>query len=149
MRLTTKTRYALRALVELAQQYDEKPLSLAMIARRQRVKPKYLEQILFKLRRARLIKGKKGPGGGFLLARDPQEIRLKEILGAVGESTAPVQCVLGKADKYCSHNALCPMQECWQELKGRLDSFFDNYTLHDVCSNKERKKQKRSNRGER
>ena len=143
MRLTTKTRYALRALVELAQQSDEKPLSLAVIARRQRVKPKYLEQILFRLRRARLIKGRKGPGGGFLLARDPKDIRLKEVLGAVGESTAPVQCVLGKADKYCSQNALCPMQECWQELKERLDLFFDSYTLHDVCSNKEKKTAKK------
>ena len=123
--------------MELAQQSDEKPLSLAKIARRQRVKPKYLEQILFRLRRARLIKGKKGPGGGFLLARDPREIRLKEVLRAVGESTAPVQCVLGKVDKYCSHNELCPMQECWQELKERLDLFFDSYTLHDVCKGEE------------
>ena len=136
MRLTTRTRYALRALVELAQQDEDKALSLAVIARRQRVKPKYLEQILFKLRRARLIKGKKGPGGGFSLARDPKYIRLKEILDAVGESTAPVQCVLGKADRYCSQNALCPMQECWFELKKQIDSFFNNYTLYDVCNNK-------------
>jgi Rrf2 family protein len=138
VKLTTKTRYALRALVELAQQPGEEPLPLAVIARRQRVKPGYLEQILFRLRRAKLIKGKKGPGGGFLLARNPREIRLKEILGAVGESTAPVQCVLGKADKYCSQNALCPMRECWYELKKQLDSFFNNYTLHDVCNNKNR-----------
>lgn len=129
--------------MELAQQPEDESLSLAVIARRQRVKPKYLEQILFKLRRARLIKGKKGPGGGFSLARDPREIRLKEILGAVGESTAPVQCVLGKADKYCSQSSLCPMQECWQELKEQLDSFFDNYTLYDVCSNREKKKAKK------
>ncbi len=136
--MTTKTRYALRALVELAQQDEDKALSLAVIARRQRVKPKYLEQILFRLRRAKLVKGRKGPGGGFLLARDPREIRLKEVLNAVGESIAPVQCVLGKADKYCSHNTLCPMQECWYELKKQLDSFFNNYTLYDVCNSKNR-----------
>lgn len=124
--------------MELAQQPEDQALSLAVIARRQRVKPKYLEQILFRLRRAKLIKGKKGPGGGFFLARDPKDIRLKEVLGAVGESTAPVQCVLGKADKYCSQNALCPMQECWRELKKQLDSFFNNYTLYDVCNNKNR-----------
>ncbi|UCF70144.1 MAG: Rrf2 family transcriptional regulator [candidate division WOR-3 bacterium] len=150
MRLTTKTRYALRALVELANQPDNGVLSLSVIARRQRVKPKYLEQILFKLRRSRLIKGKKGPGGGFILSRDPRDIRLKEILDAVGESTAPVQCVLGKADRYCSQNALCPMQECWHELKKRLDSFFNSYTLNDVCENSNRKKsKKRSRYGER
>jgi Rrf2 family iron-sulfur cluster assembly transcriptional regulator len=140
MRLTTKTRYALRALVELAEQPTGRALSLSVIARRQRVKPKYLEQILFRLRRARLINGKKGPGGGFSLARDPERIKLKEVLDAVGESTAPVQCVLGKADRYCSQNALCPMQECWHELKKRLDSFFNNHTLDDVCNNRYRKK---------
>lgn len=143
MRLTTKTRYALRALVELARQAEEKPLSLAVIARRQHVKPKYLEQILFRLRRAKLIEGIKGPGGGFLLARKPSEIKLKDVLQAVGESTAPVQCVLGKADKYCSQNTLCPMKECWQDLKERLDSFFDSHTLYDVCSNEEWKNKKK------
>ena len=136
VKVTTKTRYALRALVELAEQPKDSVLSLKVIARRQRVKPEYLEQILFRLRRARLIKGKKGPGGGFSLARDPREIRLEEILGAVGESTAPVQCLLGKADRYCSQNMLCPMQECWQELKKQLDSFFNSYTLYDVCHKK-------------
>lgn len=143
MRLTTKTRYALRALVELAQQPHDRTLSLSIIAKRQRVKPKYLEQILFRLRRGNLIKGKKGPGGGFSLARDPERIRLKEVLDAVGESTAPVQCVLGKADRYCSQNALCPMQGCWHELKKRLDSFFNSYTLSDVCSNNNVRKAKK------
>jgi len=122
--------------VELAQQPDVEPLSLAVIARRQRVKPKYLEQILFRLQRAKLIKGKKGPGGGFFLARDSVKITLKDVLDAVGESTAPVQCVLGRADRYCSQNALCPMQECWHELKKQLDSFFSSYTLRDICDNK-------------
>lgn len=129
--------------MELAQQPDDKALSLAVIARRQRVKPKYLEQILFRLRRDGLIKGKKGPGGGFYLARDPVRIKLKEVLDAVGESTAPVQCVLGKADRYCSQNALCPLQGCWRELKERLDSFFNNYTLNDVCNKSNRKTSKR------
>jgi len=129
--------------VELAQQPRNKALSLAVIARRQHVKPKYLEQILFRLRRAKLISGKKGPGGGFLLARKPSDIKLRDVLRAVGESTAPVQCVLGKADKYCSQNALCPMKECWNDLKERLDSFFDSYTLDDVCSNKEWEKTKK------
>jgi len=125
--------------VELAQHPEGKALTLSVIARRQRVKPKYLEQILFRLRRARLINGKKGPGGGFCLARDPKRIRLKEILDAVGESTAPVQCVMGKSDKYCSYNNPCLMQECWRELKKQIDLFFNNHTLDDVCSQANRK----------
>jgi Rrf2 family iron-sulfur cluster assembly transcriptional regulator len=134
VRLTVKSRYALRALIELAKQPNGKAISLPIIAKRQRVKPAYLEQILFRLRRAKLINGKKGPGGGFLLARDPKRIKLKDVLNAVGESTAPVQCLVGKADKYCAHVIPCPMQECWSKLKREMDSFFSKYTLYDVCS---------------
>ena len=136
MKLTTRSRYALRALVELASQPGEHAVSLSIIAKRQRVKPKYLEQILYRLRQAGLIKGKKGPGGGFYLARDPREIRLKQILDAVGESTAPMQCVLGKADRYCSHIEPCRMKACWFELKEEIDQFFDQHTLWDVCDSK-------------
>ncbi|MBE0433161.1 RrF2 family transcriptional regulator [candidate division WOR-3 bacterium] len=134
MKLTTKTRYALRALIEMAQQPPGKALSGSVIAKRQRVKPKYLEQILYRLRQARLIRGKKGPGGGFSLARDPREIRLRDVLEAVGETTAPVLCLLGKADSHCARAAACPMKACWNELKQRVDSFFDNYTLADIFS---------------
>jgi Rrf2 family iron-sulfur cluster assembly transcriptional regulator len=111
-------------------------VSLSVIAERQRVKPKYLEQILFRLRQAGLIKGKKGPGGGFCLARGPKKIRLKQVLDAVGESTAPLQCVSGKADKYCSQLSPCQMKGCWYELKKEIDAFFNGHTLYDVCSSK-------------
>lgn len=146
MKLTTKSRYALRALVELANQPRDKAISLSIIAQRQCVKPKYLEQILYRLRQAGLINGKKGPGGGFYLARGPKAIRLKEVLDAVGESTSPVQCVMGKADKYCAHVAQCHMKSCWQELKKEIDAFFNKRTLWDVCSSKNMK-QERSSHG--
>ena len=132
----TKSRYAIRALLELAEHPPGEVVPLSIIAKRQRIKPKYLEQILFKLRRANLIKGKKGPGGGFALARKPREIELKEVLDAVGETTAPLQCLLGKADKYCARVSPCPMQECWYELKREMDSFFEKYTLDDMVSRK-------------
>jgi len=129
----TKSRYAVRALIDLAKQPRGEAISLPIIAKRQRIKPTYLEQILFRLRQAKLIKGKKGPGGGFFLARDPKEIKLKDILDAVGETTAPVRCLLGKPDKYCAHVAPCPMQECWFKLREEMDSFFNKYTLYDMC----------------
>jgi len=129
----TKSRYAIRALLELAGQPLGEVLSLSVIAKRQRIRPKYLEQILFRLRQANLIKGKKGPGGGFFLARGPKEIRLKDILDAVGETTAPVQCLLGKPDKYCARVTPCPMQECWCKLNEEMDSFLGKYTLYDMC----------------
>ncbi len=133
MKLTTKTRYAIRALVALAQAPEEKALPLTMIAKRQRVKPKYLEQIFLRLHRAELVKSKKGPGGGYVLARNPKSIKLKDIITAVGESTAPVQCVLNKKDKYCAGFSLCPMKSHWTELKKRIDGFFDERTLADIC----------------
>jgi len=122
--------------VELTDQPPDKAISVSVIAKRQRVKPKYLEQILFRLRQAGLIRGKKGPGGGFYLARDPKKIKLKDVLDAVGETTAPVQCLVGKDDKYCAHVAHCTMKACWFELKQTIDSFFNRYTLHDILSKK-------------
>jgi Rrf2 family protein len=148
VKITTRSRYALRALVELANQPKDKAISLSIIAKRQRVKPKYLEQILFRLRQADLIKGKKGPGGGFYLARDPKEIRLRQVLDAVGESTAPLRCVLGKADKYCSHVTPCRMKGCWRELKEKIDAFLNERTLWDVCKDN-KVKYRRSKHGKR
>ena len=135
----TRSRYAIRALLELAERAPGEVVSLSIIAKRQRIKPKYLEQILFRLRRADLIKGKKGPGGGFCLARDPKEIKLKEVLDAVGETTAPLKCLLGKADRYCSHVTPCPMRVCWHKLKKELDSFFEKHTLQDMRSRRKLK----------
>ncbi len=138
MKLTAKSRYALRALVELAKQPPGENMSLLEIARRQRIKPAYLEQVLFRLRRAKLIKGKKGPRGGFFLARDPEEIKLKHVLNAMGESTAPLPCVESKPDKYCSGIIPCEVQDCWRELKKQIDLFFNEHTLHDVCGAEKR-----------
>jgi Rrf2 family protein len=83
-----------------------------------------------------LIKGKKGPGGGFYLARNPRKIRLKDVLDAVGESTAPLQCLSGKADKYCAGVTSCKMKDCWHELKTEIDNFLNRNTLWDVCNKK-------------
>ena len=125
--------------MELAKQPGGEPISLSIIAKRQRVKPAYLEQILFRLGRAKLIKGKKGPGGGFILARDPKKIRLKDVLNAVGESTSLLQCVESEPDKYCAGIVPCSLQACWRELKKEMDSFFNRYTLYDICSRTGRK----------
>ncbi len=122
----------MRALIELSQHPKGEVLPARVIAKRQHVHPGYLEQILYRLRQAGLIKGKKGPGGGFFLAREPKNIRLRDILDAVGETIAPVHCLLGRSDTHCPRVAVCPMKSCWHELKMRIDAFFDDYTLHDI-----------------
>lgn len=137
MKLTTKSRYAIRAMADLAEQPKDKAIPLETIAKRQCVKLKYLEQIFLKLRKARLIEGKKGPGGGYMIAKDPEEIRLGDIVQAVGESTAPVLCAVGTRDKYCSGVNECPLQPHWMELKRQIDAFFNGHTLADILRRKE------------
>jgi Rrf2 family iron-sulfur cluster assembly transcriptional regulator len=136
MKLTTKSRYAIRAMGDLAEQPRGKAIPLEAIAKRQCVKLKYLEQIFLKLRKARLIEARKGPGGGYMIAMDPKKIRLADIVQAVGESTAPVLCAVGKKDQYCSGVALCPLQPHWMELKKQIDAFFYGHTLADIIEKK-------------
>lgn len=132
MKLTTKTRYALRAMVELANSPDKDPLSLAKIARHQSIKVKYLEQIFIKLHRAKLVKSKKGPGGGYVLARDAARIKLFDVLAAVGETTAPVMCAVNRKDKYCAGVQSCPLQSHWKKLKEDIDAFFKGLSVADL-----------------
>ncbi len=136
MKLTTKTRYATRALVDLAQQPKGHSVSLKMIAKRQGVTPRYLGKIFLKLQRAKLVASKKGPGGGYFIKRDPATISLSEIMQAVGESCAPVFCVTKRRQKKCSRKKRCPTYPHWNELKNILDRFFRGLTLDDIAGAK-------------
>ena len=140
MKLTTRTRYAVRALIDLVNQPDGKPNALHEIAQRQGVKLRYLEQIFLKLRRARLIASKKGPGGGYFVNRSPKSIRLSEIMRAVGESTAPVFCVAENHQKECIRMQFCPARPYWRKLKQVIDNFFNAVTLDDMSKIYEREK---------
>ncbi len=133
MKITTKTRYAVRALVDLANQPESKIIPLIEIAKRQSVKPKYLEQIFLKLRQAKLIKSKKGPGGGYFISRAPSSVKISEIMKAVGESKAPVFCVATKKYKHCSRINRCPTRPYWKKLNKIIGTFFDTHTLSDLC----------------
>jgi len=139
MKLTTRTRYALRALIEMAARQEDGGVSLKTIAVRQRIKPKYLEQILLRLRRAGLISTKKGPGGGYFLECAPQAIRLSDIMAAVDESTAPVRCVSGSKDKYCSGLDTCTMKPVWMQLKQVIDGFLENHTLEQLIQDENKR----------
>ena len=138
MKLTTRTRYALRALMQLAQQ-NKKGMNLKAIAEYQKIRPKYLEQILLRLRRAGIVGTKKGPGGGYYLIHPPREIRLSDIMAAVGESTAPVRCVSGRADKYCAGMQTCTMKPVWMQLRQVIDDFLENHTLQELVDDEKKK----------
>ncbi len=132
MKLTTMTRYAVRAMADMAEQPQGKAIPLRDIAKRQSVKLKYLELIFFQLRKAKLIKTKKGPGGGYFLNRDPKLIKISDIMEAVGETRAPVLCVDTKKQKRCPRINRCPTRPYWNELRKTIDTFFDNFTLYEI-----------------
>lgn len=135
MRLTTRTRYAVRALAYLGRHYIEGAVTLKEIAFREGVTEKYLEQIFYSLSKAGLISTKKGPGGGYTLSRDPGSIKLSEIMSAVGESFAPVFCVADNKIKNCKRSRRCAARPLWQELNKVLENFFYKHTLKDLCKN--------------
>lgn len=140
MRLTTRTRYAARALADLANHSVNAPVSLPAIARRQAITRKYLGKIFRHLLRARLISSKKGPGGGYVLARDPRSITLKDIMAAVGDAQTLVFCVAVKNQKKCPRQNNCPTRPCWKEFSEIIDDFCRNLTIHDIAQNAESKK---------
>lgn len=137
MRLTTRTRYALRAMTDLARHSEGKAIPLSEISVRQEIKLKYLEQIFLKLHRAKLIDSKKGPGGGYFISRNPSRIKVIEILTAVGESTAPVFCVDEKQHTNCPRIRGCPTRPYWRRLGETIDSFFASLTLADISQTSE------------
>ncbi len=133
MRLTTKTRYAVRAMAYLGSRYGKRAVNLKEIARKEDITEKYLEQIFYRLNRAGLLKTKKGPGGGYELAKNPSVIKLIDIMSAVGESFAPVFCVADNKVKTCPRSKSCPARPYWKELKGVIEKFFQSHTLADIC----------------
>ncbi|MGB9721978.1 MAG: RrF2 family transcriptional regulator [bacterium] len=132
MRLTTRTRYAVRAMVYLGSQKVNKPLSLRQIADAENITEKYLEQIFLKLTKAGLLKTVKGPGGGYQLSRVPERIKLKEIMSAVGESWTPVFCVGDRKTNPCPRSKNCPTRPYWLKLKRMIEKFLDTHTLAEI-----------------
>ncbi|UCD18725.1 MAG: Rrf2 family transcriptional regulator [candidate division WOR-3 bacterium] len=138
MRLTTMTTYAVQAMLELADQPIGKVISLRKIAARHGIKAKYLEQIFIKLNHAGLVKSKKGPGGGYYLDRPINAIKIAEIMEAVGESSAPVRCLITGMQSHCSRADDCSLRVYWKKMKDTIDQFLDSSTLYDIMREKKK-----------
>jgi len=132
MRLSTKGRYAVRAMVDVAMHDADGPVPREQIADRQEVSALYLAQLLAKLGKAGLVDSVKGPGGGYLLARPASEIRAGDIIRAVEEPLAPVACVDDPPDEPCHRRAECVTHLLWTELGQHIESFLDGVTLQDL-----------------
>jgi Rrf2 family protein len=135
MRLSTKSRYGVRALFDIAYNAGNMPTQIQDISRRQDISPRYLEQIFQSLKKAGLLKSKRGPQGGYYLSRKPEDITLKEILLAAEGDIQLVECCEDKKKKKgdCSFSGGCVTQEIWVEASTRLNEYLATISLKDLC----------------
>ncbi len=135
MKLSTKGRYAMVALADLAAQPPETLLSLAEISRRQDISLPYLEQLFVKLRRAELVESVRGPGGGYRLARPASEIRVSEVLGAVDETVSAMHTGAGAHGAVSGSRAQSMTNRLWEGLSAHVYVFLHQTRLSDVVNN--------------
>lgn len=135
MRLSTKSRYGLRALFDMAYHAGTLPAQIKDISRRQAISPRYLEQIFQDLKKAGLLKSRRGPQGGYFLARKPQEITVMDIIHATEGEMALVECVkTGKGKgKSCEFDNQCVTQQVWEAASRKLNEYLGTVTLKDLC----------------
>ena len=145
MKLTSKGRYAVMAMADLANVKDMKTTNLTEISLRQGISISFLEQIFLKLKKNNLVKSSRGPSGGYSLARSPEEIKLSSIIEAVDEKVKTVGCkkeskrgCTGKSIKCITHNL-------WDDLETHINNFFEKNTLKDIIYRVRNNQQKEIN----
>ena len=130
MRISTKAQYAVRAMVSLSLHGAGRPVALRDIAGREDISLAYLEQLFVKLRRGKIVRSVRGPGGGYMLARPAAQIRVDEIIDSVEESLVPVSCMDEQGRCVC--NDVCVSHAVWQGLGQRVRHFLASITLADL-----------------
>ena len=135
MKLSTKGRYAVLAMADLASQGEGEPIPLAAISERQNISLSYLEQLFGKLRRARLVRSVRGPGGGYTLARSMSQISIAEIMAAVDEPVKMTRCA-DDPESGCLDGRRCLTHHLWHALGQHIVAFLQSATLQDVVDNR-------------
>ncbi|MCB1758552.1 MAG: Fe-S cluster assembly transcriptional regulator IscR [Gammaproteobacteria bacterium] len=131
MRLTTKGRYAVTAMLDLALHDGSGPTTLADIAERQGISLSYLEQLFSRLRKNTLVRSIRGPGGGYVLARSVEKIHVAEVISAVDESVDTTRC---GGSHNCQGNERCLTHDLWHDLSDRIHEYLTQISLHDLMS---------------
>ncbi|AFP85898.1 transcriptional regulator, BadM/Rrf2 family [secondary endosymbiont of Heteropsylla cubana] len=134
MKLTSKGRYAVTAMLDIAKHSDQNPIPLAEISKRQGISLSYLEQLFSRLRKNKLVTSVRGPGGGYLLNREFNEITVGEIITAVNESVDATRC---RGKETCQGGDRCLTHILWSNLSARISDFLNNITLAELVSNQE------------
>jgi len=137
MRLTTKGRYAVTAMLDLSLNYGQGSITLADISDRQGISLSYLEQLFARLRKQELVSSTRGPGGGYRLSRDADEITVLDVISAVDEKVDSTACE-GKGD--CRDGEACLSHELWTSLSEQIQSYLSNITLGEVVRNHQKSK---------
>jgi Rrf2 family iron-sulfur cluster assembly transcriptional regulator len=133
MRLTTKGRYAVTAMLDLAIHYQEGPITLADISKRQGISLSYLEQLFSRLRKNGLVDSARGPGGGYRLSRAASEINVADVITAVDEKVDAMRCE-GKGN--CHENGPCLTHDLWCDLSDQIYSFLKSIDLGQLVERK-------------
>ena len=141
MKLSTKARYGVRAMLSLALDYDRGPVPLKEVAEQQEISEKYLEHLMGPLRSAGLVRSVRGAHGGYLLGKTPSQIRLDEVVRVLEGSIAPVECVDDAS--LCGRVGLCVTRDIWGALKEAMESVLASTTLQDLI---ERQKEKQESK---
>ena len=130
MKLSTRTRYAMRAVLELAENFGKGPLQTRVIAKNQDISVKYLEQLMAALKSAGLIRSQRGAKGGYILANPPEKIKLSDVFDVFEGPVVTVECVAN--DKYCNRSGNCIARQIWAEIQRVVRNVLQATTLKDV-----------------
>ena len=145
MKLTSKGRYAVMAMADLAKNNITQPISLNEISLRQGISLSFLEQLFFRLKKNNLVKSTRGPHGGYILSRVPEQIKLSSIIHAVDEQIKTVKCKK-ESKKGCNGKSIkCITHDLWDDLETHINNFFEKNTLKDIIYRVNIRKQKELN----
>ena len=145
MKLSSKGRYAVMAMADLARNGAKKPINLTEISLRQGISISFLEQIFLKLKKNNLVQSLRGPSGGYLLAKSPEEIKLSSIIDAVDEKVKTLGCKK-ESKKGCNGKSIkCITHYLWDDLESHINDFFEKNTLKDIVFRVNKVQQKELN----
>jgi len=136
MRLTTKGRFAVTAMLDIALHEAEKPVTLAGISERQHISLSYLEQLFSRLRRKGLVNSVRGPGGGYRIAKDHAEISVSDIISAVDEQIDATQC---NGNQNCHEEGRCMTHDLWTSLNSKILDYLSGISLADMVTSQQQK----------
>ncbi|NLM05032.1 MAG: Rrf2 family transcriptional regulator [Clostridiales bacterium] len=140
MKLSTKGRYGLKAMLDLAIRYGNGPIPLKTIAERQGLSDHYLEQLIAVLRKSGLVKSVRGAQGGYMLTTSPKNITVGDIIRTLEGPLAPAECVIEEDPAYCKKADYCVTKVVWEKIRDSVNEVIDSITLQDMLDDYEKMK---------